>query len=227
MPTSGSIDYSLSARDVVTYALRKIGVLDITQTADADEAAAALVELEVMLKEWALTGPFLFTKREASQTLTSDNATYNLTVTKPIRILEARYRDANGRDLPMEELTRDEYLELPLKDSNGIPTTFYFDPQPGTWNFKTWPVLLTATTETIEYSYQRRIEDVDSLNNDLDIPQEWLSTAGYALAARLCDDYGVSDKIADRIIAHAEMLLGKAATFSRDTRIQFFPGMGA
>jgi hypothetical protein len=225
LATSGTITYTLTARDVVTYALRKIGVLDITQTADADEAAAALIELEVMLKEWAFNGPFLFTKRSASQALASDTATYNLSITKPIRILEMRYRDANGRDLPMEELTREEYLELPLKDSNGIPTTYFFDPQPGSWNLSTWPVLITATTETLEYSYQRRIEDVGSLNNDLDIPQEWLSTVGYSLAARLLDDYGVADVIAERILARAENLLQKAATFDRDERVMFYPGM--
>jgi hypothetical protein len=209
----------------VTYALRKIGVLDITQTADADEAAAALIELNVMLKEWALNGPFLFTKREASQTLTSDNATYDLSSTKPIRILEARYRDVSGRDLPMEELTREEYLELPIKSANGIPTTFYFNPQPASWNFTTWPVLVSATTESIQYSYQRRIEDVDDLGNDLDIPQEWLSTVGFGLAARLLDDYGIEDKIGDRVVARAESLLAKAAAYDRDTRVMFHPEM--
>lgn len=225
MATSGTIVYTLTARDVVEYALRKIGALDITQTADADEAAAALVELEVMLKEWAIKGPYLFTKREASKTLTSDTASYSLSTQKPIRILEARYRDTNSRDLPMEELTREEYYELPLKDANGIPTTFYFDPQPASWTLYTWPVLLTATTEAIYFTYQRRIEDVGSLNNDLDIPQEWLSTVGYALAARLLDDYGVADAVADRIIARSEALLASARAFDRDTRIMFHPGM--
>lgn len=225
MATSGTIVYTLTARDVVEYALRKIGALDITQAADADEAAAALVELEVMLKEWALKGPYLFTKREASQALTSNTASYSLTTQKPIRILEARYRDANGRDLPMEELTREEYLELPLKSANGIPTTFYFDPQPASWTFYTWPVLITATTELIRFSYQRRIEDVGDLNNNLDIPQEWLSTVGYALAARLLDDYGIADVIAERIIARSEALLSSARAFERDSRVMFHPGM--
>ena len=225
MATSGSIDFSLTARSVVEYALRKIGALDITQSADADEAAAALVELEVMLKEWALSGPYLFTKREGSQTLTSDTASYSLSTAKPIRILEARYRDVNGRDLPMEELTREEYFELPLKDANGIPTTFYFDPQPASWTLYTWPVLITATTEAIKFTYQRRIEDIDDLSNDLDIPQEWLSTAGYALAARLLDDYGIADAVADRIIARSEALLATARAYDRDTRVMFQPAM--
>jgi hypothetical protein len=223
LATSGSIDFTLTARDVVEYALRKIGALDITQTADADEAAAALVELEVMLKEWALTGPYLFTKRETSQTLVAATASYSLSSTKPIRFLEARYRDVNGRDLPMEELTREEYLELPLKTSQGIPTTFYFDPQPNSWTLYVWPVLAAATTEAVRYSYQRRIEDVDDLNNDLDIPQEWLSTVGYALAARLLDDYGIADVVAERIIARSEAMLASARAFQRDTRVMFQP----
>jgi hypothetical protein len=225
LATSGTIVYTLTARDVVEYALRKIGALDITQTADADEAAAALIELEVMLKEWAMKGPYLFTKRETFQTLTSNTASYSLSTAKPIRILEARYRDVNGRDLPMEELTREEYIELPIKSANGIPTTFYFDPQPASWTLYTWPVLLTATTEAIRFTYQRRIEDAADLNNDLDIPQEWLSTVGYALAARLLDDYGIADVVAERVIARSEALLASARAFERDSRVMFHPSM--
>ncbi len=228
MATSGSIDYTLTARDVITYALRKTGVLALTKTPDADEAQNALTELEVMLKEWGLSGPFLFTKREASQTLTSNNPSYSLSTTRPLRILEARYRDANtpARDLPMEPLTREEYFELPLKSANGLPTTYYFDPQAATSTLYVWPVLLVATTEAIVYTYQRRIEDIDDLDNNIDIPQEWLSTVGYNLAARICDDYGVADGVAERILARAESLAKMAKDYERDDRIVMHPGSG-
>ncbi len=206
--------------------MRKIGVLAIGATANADEAANAMIELELMLKEWAFTGPFLFTKLESSQTLVANTASYSLTVTRPLRIIEARYRDISSpvHDLPMQPLTRDEYFTLPTKTSTGTPTTFYFDPQGPTSTIYIWPLLSSATTESIRYTYQRRIEDVDGLNNNLDIPQEWLGVCGYALAARLVDDYGIADNVANRIMARSEDGLQKARDFEREEFLFMRPG---
>lgn len=206
--------------------MRKIGVLPIGTTATADDAATVLIELEVMLKEWAISGPFLFTKRESSQTLVANTAAYTLSTTLPLRIIEARYRDTSSpvSDLPMQPLTRDEYFTLPTKTATGTPTTFYLDPQVTGPVLYIWPLLSSATTESIRYTYQRRIEDVDDLTNNLDIPQEWLSTVGYCLADRILDDYGVSDKVGDRITARAQEMLQKAKDFEREEFTFFRPG---
>lgn len=206
--------------------MRKIGVLPIGAVATADEAAAVLIELELMLKEWAISGPFLFTKRESSQTLVANTANYTLSTTLPVRIIEARYRDISSpvSDLPMQPLTRDEYFTLPTKTATGTPTTFYFDPQPAAGILYIWPLLASATTESIRYTYQRRIEDIDDLTNNIDIPQEWLSTVGYCLADKILDDYGVSDKVGDRITARAQEMLQKAKDFEREDFTYFRPG---
>lgn len=208
------------------YALRKIGVLQIGATATAEDAAAGLLELNLMLKEWAYKGPFLFTKREGSQLLTANTASYLLSTALPVRIIEARYRDTSSpaNDLPMQELTRDEYFELPVKTATGTPTTFYFDPQVTGPVLYIWPLLASATTESIRYTYQRRIEDLDSLNDNLDIPQEALGTVGYALAARLVDDYGIADNVAQRIVARSEAMLQDARDFEREPVQYFRPG---
>lgn len=208
------------------YALRKIGVLPIGAVVNADEGAHCKGELELMLKEWAFDGPFLFTKRESTQTLVANTAAYTLSTTKPIRIIEARYRDISSpqNDLPMQPLTRDEYFQYPNKTATGTPTTFYFDPQAANPVLYIWPLLASATTESVVYTYQRRIEDIDSLNNNIDIPQEWLGVCGYALAARLLDDYGISDDVANRVLARAEQNMQKAKDFEREEFVFMRPG---
>jgi hypothetical protein len=211
---------------VISYALRKIGVLPMGSTASADESANALIELELMLKQWAFDGPFLYTKRESSQTLVANTAAYTLSSSLPLRIIEARYRDTSSpvNDLPMQPLTRDEYFNLPNKTATGTPTTYYFDPVATGGILYVWPLLASATTESVRYTYQRRIEDIDALTNHLDIPQEWLGTVGYCLADRLLDDYGVSDKVGDRITARAGEMLQKAKDFEREEFYFFRPG---
>lgn len=183
-------------------------------------------ELELMLKDWAIHGPFLFTKREATQTLVADTANYTLSTSKPIRIIEARYRDTSSpqNDLPMMPLTRDEYFQYPNKTATGTPTTFYLDPQAANPVLYIWPLLDTATTEAVVYTYQRRIEDIDALTNNLDVPQEFLGTVGYALAARLLDDFGVADSVSERVLARSEAMLQSAKDFEREEFLYMRPG---
>jgi hypothetical protein len=48
------------------------------------------------------------------------------------------------------------------------------------------PDSTVAANTTLYYTYQRVIEDSDSLDNDPDVPQEWLEALTYSLAERLC-----------------------------------------
>lgn len=219
MATSGSIDGNLNAREIVTQALRKIRVVPVFDTPSAEDSAQGLAELTLMLKGWQVRGPNLFRQTEGSVTLVADTASYTLSP-RPVRVYECRYRDAAGRDLPMHELTRAEYFDMPLKTAQGIPTQYYFDPQVGSGKLYVWPVLAAVTSETIRYTYQRVIEDVDSLTDDIDVPQEWQETVVYALADRLQETYGKDNKT---ITQRAEMLLRQARDHDRESEVRFVP----
>lgn len=223
MSTSGSSDYALNARQVCEYALDKMRAVGLGQAVPADDMTRAIRELNVMLKGWQTAGPNLWRITEASQTLTSGNSTYTLSTTKPVRIVEARYRDTSGRDMPMQALTRNEYLDLPDKSSSGIPTGWYFDPQRDAGVLYVWPVLATATTQAIRYSYVRRIEDIDNENNDLDLPPEYIDLIGYNLAARLLDNYGMADGPSQRILQRAALLVQQANDHDREDVVRFVP----
>jgi hypothetical protein len=222
MATSGSIDFSLTAREVITYALRKINIVSETEEPTDDQAARAMTELNVMLKGWQKYEN-LWRLTEGAVTLVAATATYTLSPF-PYRVISARYRDANSRDLPMNEMLRAEYYDLPLKTSAGIPTNYYLDQQRASTTMTTWPVLATVTTETIRYTYQRKFEDVDALDNDLDVKQEHFEVVGYNLAARMADDYGRTGEHINRIIARAGMLLEDILDDDREDYIQIVPG---
>ena len=225
MALSNSYDFSLTARQVIVYALQKLNVLALTQALDADEAAAALQELNLMLKTWQRRGPFLWKRVEGSVSLVAATASYNLASTlNPLRILSIRYRDTSSNDLPMRLFTRQEYFDLPTKTSAGTPTQYYFDPQRGAPTLYVWPVKATVTTETFQVTYHKRTDDLDDLANDIDIPQEELETIGYGLAARLLDSYGIEGEVANRILMRAEQLGDEAQDFEREPVTRFVPG---
>lgn len=227
MALSGSVDFNINARELITQTLRKMNVLGLTQALDADEAEAVRIELNLMLKGWQRSGPHLWKKTEGSVTMTAATQSYALAGTlNPLRILSMRYRDTASRDLPMRQLTREDYFDLPLKSSAGIPTQYYFDPQRGAPTLYVWPVKATVTTETLRVTYQKRIDDIDDLSNDVDIPQEHFDVLMYALAERLLDDYGIEGEVAQRIMLRSQALLASALDFEREDDVLFMPERG-
>lgn len=191
MALSGSNDFNMTARQLGRFAMLKLGILDAEQSPSASEFADIKTELNMMLKAWQMHGPNLWRQTFGNVTLVADTASYTLSP-QPHRVIEARYRDASGRDLPMWEMTRQEYVELPLKTSSGIPTTYYVDYQRAVTTFYIWPVPSSITMETIQYTYQAKMDDIDALDDDIDIPQEWFECIGYNLADRLQPTFGTN-----------------------------------
>ncbi len=223
MSTSGTITFNMTARELIAFALMKINLVDENEDPPAGMAARAMRELNVMLKEWQKYEN-LWRMTEGTVVLIAGTYSYAMSPV-PHRVVSARYRDANTRDLPMELMTRDEYYDLPIKSTEGIPTEYYVDYQRAVANMYLWQVPASITTETVQYTYQRKFEDISDLANDIDIRQEHFGTVGYNLAARMADDYGRSGAHIDRIIARAEQLRNNMLDEDREDFIQFVPDM--
>ena len=222
MSTSGSIDFSMNARAIGTFALKLLNITPTTQSPSANDLADAVQALNMMLKTWQMSGPNLFRHTEGTVTLVADTASYVLSP-KPFRVGEARYRDSSSRDIPMWDLTRQEYTDLPMKTTTGVPTNYFVDYQRSAATMYVWPVPSSVSTETIKYTYQRAIEDIDSPDNDIDIPQEWFETVAYNLADRLCEQYNIQGGAGDRVTRRAAQLLGIAKDSDREDVVRFVP----
>lgn len=226
MATSGSTDFTMNARDVIKYALEKLVVIAPEETPSAADMASCKLDLNMMLKGWQRTAPSLFRKAIGSVTLVANTTSYTLSP-RPFRVISARYRSADGRDLPMTEWTAEDYEDMPVKTSTGIPTAFYVDYQRDSVVMNIWQPLAAVTSETIRYVYQRRFEDVDALENDIDVPQEHLDLVGYNLANRVAPQYGkAGTTIHNEVKGMAAYLLQEAMAAEREAVVRFMPGAG-
>lgn len=198
-----------TTQELLTSALRKIGVVGINRAATAAEIDIALKQLDRMLKAWQNKRYNLWTTTSQTLTLTTA-ASYDLDPIRPLRILSARFNNGST-ETPMIELTRQEYDGLPVKTTTGTPTQFYYDKQREAAKFYVWPLLSSAAGQTVEITYEREIEDQTDLSAAPDVPGEWWDAVVYNLGVRLMDDFRIKDSaLTQRVLIRAKETLDDA-----------------
>lgn len=211
MAVTGTYTY----REMITDALREAGVVSIGDEADAEEILVGLRAANRLLKSWQNQGWNLWAYASQSVTLTTA-ASYTLSPVRPIQIASVRYKQ-NGREMPMIQMTRDEYDTLPQKTTTGTPTQFYYDKQREAALLYVWPVLATASGQTLEITYIREFEDV-TLDAAADIPGEAYEAFHLNLAARLSSMFGMRDPF---LFQQAEMALQKMLAMDSEGSVSF------
>lgn len=115
--------------------------------------------------------------------------TYTTLINRPTEIRDARLSIDLGNEIPIEKISNDSYFNLPNKSESGLPTQFYYDPQLTNGVLYLWPVF-DSVANTVLFTFERPLEDVDSITDNADFPQEWLEAIVYNLAVRLAPEYG-------------------------------------
>lgn len=222
MATSGSTDFSMDARSIITKAFRLTKIVGGSDTPSADEIDAGEQALNLLLKTWGAK-EHLWIVTEGEQALTGGQRSYVIADAR--RMISVRRRISNI-DTPLIELSRQEYYDLPTKAQQGMPTSWYFDPQRQTRTLYLWlsPSAAIADQATLHFTYLRVIEDIDALENDPDVPQEWLEALIYSLAMRIGPEFGADERVMPRIEAMAAQLLNDLSSQDQeDASIYFQP----
>lgn len=200
MAVSGSTNFSLNRDELILDALTLIGVRQMDESIQNSDLQLASRTLNMMLKAWQADGLQLWLKRDVSGTLVASQANYSMgpsgadiTVGRPLGMVEVLLQDTDSNDTPLNMLTSNEYKELSNKTTTGTPNSYYYDPQLTSGVLYIWPAPdATAATEyTLEITYQKPVDDMDAATDDFEFPQEWLEVVKYGLAIRLAPMYGL------------------------------------
>jgi len=162
MATSGSLDFELDVADYIEEAFERCG-LEVRTSYDYKTARRSI---NLMLAEWANRGLNQWTIAQRSQALTQSTGDYDLT-SDIIDVLSVVVR-RSGTDYALERLSRDDYLSIPTKTTEGRPTQFFLDRQI-TPRLKLWPVPENST-DVVYYDALTRMEDADKLVNTMEVP---------------------------------------------------------
>jgi len=215
MALSGNIGGTLVARDVARMAMILIGGPLENGEVSAEDGLTITTMLNFMLKSWQADGCNLWRLSDETVTIPADTKTVTLDP-RVLDVMEARYDGSQTYQRQLARYEWGDYRALPNKNASGLPTCFSLNKQRTYIEMSVWPV----PTEDIDITYSgaRVIEDVEDLNNDLDLPQEWMETAYTCLAERLIPIYNVdalSAPVAARVTARAKFLYDKLLDFDR------------
>lgn len=199
--------------EICTAALRKIGVVAIDEAATDDYLEVARAGLERLLRHWQNQEILRYKTATASIALTA-SASYQMTE-RALDIWTCRLK-RSGIETPMQQMSRDEYDELPNKASTGLPTTFYYDRQVNAGTIYVWPVLSSAAGETLEVTYVEPFSEI-VLTEDVPVPAEWEDVTVYGLADRLADDFEIRNTFVKQ---QAAQMLAEALAYDRPESVR-------
>ena len=94
----------------------------------------------------------------------------------------------SGVDTPVEFYSRQDYLTIPEKTTEGRPDRCFVDKQRDGVVFTFWPVPENST-DVITFNGVRKFEDSDTASDTADIPYHMYDAFAYAIAFRLAEKF--------------------------------------
>tara|TARA_B100001063_G_C16585286_1_gene462792 strand:- start:106 stop:774 length:669 start_codon:yes stop_codon:yes gene_type:complete len=162
MAVSGSTDFELDVADYVEEAFERCGL----EARTGYDLKTAKRSLNLMLADWANRGLNQWTIQQRTISLVKSDGEYSLD-TDVIDILAVVIR-RDGTDFSISRVSRDEFLSIPTKTTEGRPTQFFLDRQI-TPNLKVWP-LPENGTDVLIFDCLTRINDADTAKNTMEVP---------------------------------------------------------
>jgi hypothetical protein len=225
MATSSSTNFAVTRDDIIKGALRLCGALGLGETPSADQVTEASESLNMLVKAWQADGMALWARGEYTLGLTLDAKSYTIgtglavNIAKPLKITQAILHDTQTNvDIPMRIITRDEYLRLGNKSTNGQPIQIYYDPQRDSGVLYVYPPANSSAVsyKQIKFTYQKPYEDFDASTDNPDFPQEWYEALKYGLASRLAGEYGISMDDRKQLMQEAILIKNEALSFGTE-----------
>lgn len=236
MSVSGTTSYTLTRDQVITYALRKIGVLPLGTSADSTTLTTYADNLNMMIKSWITKGIKLWTIQELTIPLVANQTSYvigpssvtpDVVADKPMKLIQAWLRNVSvtpNNDIPLQVISQHNYNEFGSKFSTGTPNSIYMNVgrDSSTISVYDTPDATAASLYQIHILTQRQLYDMPTSSTNFDFPTEWLYALGWNLAAEIAIDFGVDANRLQYIEGKAQKYLTEVEDYDTEYNSVFF-----
>lgn len=227
--------FSVNQQTLIQAAFRLIGQFNDDSPAPQTDLNNAAQALNLMIKYWMSKNYPLWCVTDLSFTVVQGQIQYLIGPTSPtpglqayrvLRIPMARIQYANTSgnfplEVPLIQLSRQEYDQLGQKTAQGTPNSYYYDPQLNNGVLSLY-LAPDINPNVVILTCQRPIADVINSTDDFDFPIEWLNALKWGLAEQLLPEYFVPEAIASRVERNAQKYLEDNLNFDQEEAATFF-----
>jgi len=154
--------------------------------------------------------------------------TFSNLIERPLRVESARRGTINEQsEIPLNKWSRQQYFAQTNKTSEGISTNFYYTPKLDNGEMFIWQTA-SSINQFVKFTFQRPLQDFDSVSNNPDFPVEWTKALIWNLAVDLGPEYDVAENKMNRIERRAEQYLDDILGFDEEvTSLNVQPDINA
>lgn len=185
-----------TVQDLITSALRKLGIVGFVETPGADLSDLALGRLNRILDEWnaqhgaiyadAHLAPVALSAGTNPHTIGPTGATITCTTARPSDILSIRLTDDNGETFrpPLTPRSAEWWHALASPGTSAdFPTDYFYDPTWPKGSIYFWPEPASASVKA-ELRFRLVLADL-ALSDDLTLPQGYTAALMETLKERI------------------------------------------
>jgi len=162
MAVSGYKNFELDVTEYIEEAFERCG----REVRTGYDIKTAKRSMNLLFADWANRGLNSWTIEQSTQALVAGTAEYTLG-SDTIDILSAVIRRSDV-DYSIERLSRDDYLAVPNKTTQGRPSQWFLDRQIAPV-LKLWPVPENST-DVVVFDRLVRMDDADTAQNTVEMP---------------------------------------------------------
>ena len=233
-----SSTFTVNRDQIITLALRKLGVLELGSVPDSETVANASLALNLYVKQMETEGLKLWTVNQLVLPLVngqtqysigpaSQNPTVDLDTDKPLKVIQAWLRQTTVTppiDTPVQLLSQQEYKTLGSKFSTGVANSVYYEIRQNTGNMYVYltPDYNAALQYDLYFMAQQPIQDISYGSSIPNFPNEWMNTLVWNLADQLAIEYSVPQNHRQEIAMRAKMYEDELTDWDVESTSTFF-----
>ncbi len=184
------------------------GLLQEGQSPNSEQLVAGMRKMTDLVNLWQTQGLKLWLNVDTPVTLVAGQGTYTFgpagtnVMVKPLRVLDAYYRDSTGIRRPLIPLAWADYIRLSQITQTGAVNSYFVDKQATLLSVFFWLIPdATAATGTAHLLLQTQITNPISVTETMNFPIEWRIALRWGLADELAT--GQPQAIMDRCQSRA------------------------
>lgn len=228
MATASGTSYTITAREVVTRALRMLNAFASGSGPDSSQMREALIILNAVVRELDSRRAWPWASVLSNVTSVASQSAYTSSDGLPADIFKLEhvyYVDASDNRTPIDIVSFSEWAAIQEHTETGTPEKCYLTQEldQSTRTLHLWPAPNTAS-ETIEVRYQQRIFNFEKDSDTPAFPAEWYGALSHVLAGEMAEEYVQDGNKISRIVARAnekvEMITAKAQPRTTNVKME-------